>query len=199
MELDQQVIDLFHSSIDTTMRSLDGLTPQISAAGSLLAQCLLAGNKILCAGTGNSSALSQIFVANLVNRFDYERPNLPALNLSTDPATLTAITSDSGFNEIFAHPLRALGQPGDTLVIIAHGEGTGTTVQAIQAAHEKELRVVALCDQTHDDFTALLYPEDVLIAIPGENRARVIEVHLQIINYLSELIDQQLFGSHLSS
>ena len=199
MDLNQQVIDLFHSSIDTTMRSLDELSPQISTAGALLVQCLLNEKKILCAGKGRSAALSQILSSNLLNRFDYERPNLPAINLNTDPVAMTAIISDSGFKEIFAHPIRALGEAGDTLFIVANGKGTGTTIQAIKAAHDRDINVIALSGQSNTDFSALLYPEDVLIAIPSDNRARVAEVHLQIINYLSELIDQQLFGSHLIS
>ena len=196
MNLDQQVIELFHSSIDTTMRTLDEQASRVSDCGMLMAQCLLNENKILCCGEGISAALSQIFCAHLLNRFDYERPGLPALNLSSDSTTLTAITSDSGFKDIFAKQIRALGQAGDLLFIIANSDSSGTTLQAIKAAHDREIAVICLGGEASNDFSALLQPTDIELSIPSDNRARVAETQLQVINYLSELIDHQLFGSH---
>ncbi|WP_101757590.1 SIS domain-containing protein [Oceanicoccus sp. KOV_DT_Chl] len=196
MDLDQQVIELFHSSIDTTMRTLDEQAARVTDCGTLLAQCLLSENKILCCGEGISGALAQVFCSHLLNRFDYERPGLPAINLSADATTLMSLSSDSHFKDIFAHQIRALGQRSDLLLIITNSDASGTSLEAIKAAHDREMIVLCLSDQSSNDFSALLQPEDIELCVPSSNRARVAEVHLKIINYLSELIDLQLFGSH---
>lgn len=196
MDLDQHVIELFHSSIDTTMRTLDEQAPRVSHAGQLMAQCLLSEKKILCCGEGISGALTQVFSAQLLNRFHYERPGLPAVNLSADATTLSALTGDYGFNNIFSNQIRALGQGDDMLLIIANNTASSTVLQAIKAAHDRDMVVVCISDDLGNDFSALLRPEDIEISIPSSNRARVAETQLQLINYLCELIDQQLFGSH---
>ncbi|WP_339339925.1 SIS domain-containing protein [uncultured Oceanicoccus sp.] len=196
MDLDQQVIEFFHSSIDTTMRTLDEQAARVSDCAMLMAQCLLSEHKILCCGEATNGALAQIFSAYLLNRYDYERPGLPAINLSSDATTITALSADGNFKDIFANQVRALGQPGDILFIIAAASDSGTTLEAIKAAHDKDMIVVCLSHQQSNDFKALLQPEDIELPIPSDNKARVMESHLQIINYLSELIDQQLFGSH---
>ena len=196
MDLDQHVIELFHSSIDTTMRTLDEQAAKVSDCGSLLAQCLLSENKILCAGEGISGALTQVFSSHLLNRFDYERPGLPAINLSADATTLMSLSGDSHFKDIFAHQIRALGQPGDLLLLVSNNGSSGTSLEAIKAAHDREMRVICLSGQSSNEFTALLQPEDIELNVPSANRARISEAHLKIINYLSELIDLQLFGSH---
>lgn len=196
MDLDQHVIELFHSSIDVTMRTLDEQSARVSHCGLLMAECLLNEKKILCCGEGICAALSHVFCSHLLNRFDYERPALPAINLTADTTTLTALTSDYGFNNIFSNQVRALGQEGDLLLIIANNNTSGTILQAIKAAHDREMLVVCLSDELSNDFSALLQPQDMEITIPSDNRARVAEVQLQLINYFSEIIDQQLFGSH---
>lgn len=196
MELDQYVIDLFHHSIDTTMQSLDTLAPRIGDCGMLLVQCLLSENKILCCGEGQSGALAQIFASNLINRFDYERPSLPAIALNADATLITAVTGDSTFNDVFATQIRALGQPGDLLLVISNGSGSGTTLQAIQAAHDREMIVISISNQDNSDIRALMLPEDIELCIPSTKRARVAEAQLLSINCLCDLIDQQLFGSH---
>jgi D-sedoheptulose 7-phosphate isomerase len=195
MDLEQRVVELIHSSIDTTMQSMDSLVPRVANCAELIVQCLLSENKILCCGEGQSGAISQVFSSNLLNRFNYERPSLPALSLSADPAAITAITGDGNFNEIFSKQVRALGQSGDCLLVIANGSGSGTTLQAIQAAHDREMTVIAISDRDSSDIASLLTSEDIELLIPGPNRARVIEVQLLIINCLCDLIDQQLFGS----
>jgi D-sedoheptulose 7-phosphate isomerase len=196
MDLDQHIIELFHSSIDTSMRTLDEQSGRVSHCGQLMAQCLLSEKKILCGGEGISGALAQIFCSHMLNRFDYERPSLPVINLSVDATTLTALTSDYGFNNIFSNQIRALGQEGDLLFIIANNTSSTTVLQAIKAAQEREMVVICLSDELNNDFSAILTPEDIEITIPSTNRARISETQLQLINYLSELIDQQLFGSH---
>ncbi len=196
MDLDQHVIELFHSSIDTTMRTLDEQSARVSDCAMLMVQCLLSENKILCCGEATNGALAQVFSAHLLNRFDYERPSLPAINLSSDATTITALSADGNFKNIFGSQIRALGQAGDILFIISNANDSGTTLEAIKAAHDREMVVICLSHQQSSDIKALLQPEDIELPIPSDNNARVMESHLQIINYLSELIDQQLFGSH---
>lgn len=196
MDPDQYIVELFHSSIDTTMRSMDTLAAPVSHCGQLLVQCLLSENKILCAGEGISAALAHIFAAQLLNRFNYERPGLPAINLSADSATLTAIASDNGFKDIYAHQIRAIGQAGDLLFLIASDRSAGSSLAAVKAAHDREMTVILLSPQESSEASALLQTDDIEICVPSDSRARVTEVQLQLINYLSDFIDQQLFGSH---
>ena len=196
MDSNQLVIDLFHSSIDVTMRTLDEQATRVSECGSMMVRCLLNEHKILCCGEGISGAITQVFCTHLLNRFDYERPGLPAFNLSADATTVTALTGDSGFKDIFAHQIRALGQSGDLLFVISNGDNSGTTLEAIKAAHDWDMPVICLSNQLSNDFSALLQPEDIELQVPSSSKARIIETQLQIVNYLSELIDQHLFGSH---
>lgn len=193
MDLSDKVVSIIHNSIDSTMQSMDAMVPQVAKASELLVRCLLSEQKIICCGEGQSGALSQIFTANLLNRFDHERPSLPAISLSADAATITAICGDATFNEIFSRQIRAVGQPGDVLVIISNGSGSGTTLQAVQAAHDREMLVVALCDRENTDISSLLGPEDMDLIIPHANRARIAEIQLLTLNCLCDLIDQQLF------
>ena len=195
MDLYQHVTELFHGNIDVTMRSMDELPAVIGDCGELLTQCLLSEQKILCCGEASSGALAQIFASNLLNRYNYERPSLPAIALSADATTITAITSDGPFSEVFAKQIRALGQPGDILLLISNTAPSGTTLQAIQAAHDREMLVISVgCGNQHDS-SALLLPEDIEICIPTDNRARASEAQLLIINCLCDLIDTQLFGT----
>jgi len=205
MDLDQRCIwhasiasiDLFHSSIDTTMQSLEDMAPLIAQCSELMVQALLSENKILCCGEGQSGALAQVFASNLINRFNYERPGLPAIALCTDSTTLTAVTGDGTFNEVFAKPVRAIGQPGDLLLVISNTNGSGTTIQAIQAAHDREMIVISLSNRDNGDISSLLLPEDMELPVPSANRARVAETQLLALNCMCELIDQQLFGTQV--
>lgn len=196
MELDEYVIELFSSHIDITMQSMDQLTPRISDAATLLVQRLLEERKILTVGAGQCASIADIFCANLLSRYDYERPGLPAINLSADAAVISALASDNGFKEAYSKQIRALGQAGDILLVVANNGGSRAAIQAIKAAHDRDLTVISISNQDNRDIAALMQPEDIDIVIPCVNRARILETQLLIINCLSDLIDQQLFGSH---
>lgn len=193
MDFYQQVIDSFHNNIDITMQSLDELAEPIFQAGELLVQCLLNEGKIICCGEGQSGALAQIFVSNLLNRFDYERPGLPAINLTSDATTLIAIATDGSLSDIYAKQIRTLGQPGDILVVVANGTSSAI-LQSIQAAHDREMLVIGLSRQSHSDINSLMTHEDIDLQVPSDRRARVAEIQLLILNTICELIDIQLFG-----
>lgn len=185
--------ELIHGSIETVMQVLEMLPSDIEAAADTISQCLLNENKVLCCGTGQSAALSQLFASNLLNRFQYERPSLPAINLSADATTLTAIAGDNAFQDVFASQIRALGQPGDVLLLISHNN-SNSLLQAIQSAHDREMTVIALISQSDQDVTALMLPDDLELRAPTDNRPRVAEAHLLISNCICALIDQHLFG-----
>jgi D-sedoheptulose 7-phosphate isomerase len=192
---EQTINQLFQGSIDTTMQANQELTPLIAHCSELLVQCLLSEHKILCCGEASNAALAQIFTSHLLNRFDYERPGLPAISLSSDATTLSALCSDNSFNEVFSKQIRALGQSGDILLVLSNSDRPGTTVQAIQAAHDREMIVVSISDSDSQDISSLMLPEDIALIIPSNKRPRVAETQLLIIHCLCALIDQQLFGT----
>ena len=184
MDLTEQVIDRFHHHIDSTMQAIETLAPAIADASEVLVQALLSDGKILCCGEGASGLLGQYFASALLNRFQRERPSLPAIALGSDAAAMTAIAVDASFNEIFAKQIRALAQPQDVLVLISHGTGSGTALQTIQSAHDRDMRVIVLCTEHNGDIQALLSPDDLELRIPSEQRARFLETALLTLNSL---------------
>lgn len=197
MDFTERVIDHFHQHIDCTMQAIEGLAPAIAEASTVLVNSLLSEGKVLCCGEGGSGLLAQQFVNALLNRFQCERPGLPAIALSADAAALSAIAADNSFNEIFARQIRALALPQDALLLISHGTGSGTALQTIQAAHDRGIQVIVLCAEQNNDIQALLSAEDIELRIPGEQRARFLEIALLSLHSLCELIELQLFGSEV--
>lgn len=192
--MDQRVITLFHESIEAKMQAGEELAPLIVQASELIVHALLSEKKILTCGNGISAAQAQIFTACLVNRFEQERPSLPALNLGADFTTQTAIGSDYSFNDIYAKQIRALGQAGDILLLLTSSGKASNLLQAISAAHDKEMYVIALTAGDGGDVAALLDQGDIELRIPTEAKPRIHEVHLLSLFCLCDLIDQQLFG-----
>lgn len=194
--MDQRVITLFHESIEAKMQAGENLAPLIASASHTIVHALLNENKVLTCGNGISAAQAQIFTASLVNRFEQERPSLPSLNLGGDITTLTAIASEYSFNDIYAKQIRALGQPGDVLLLLTTGGSSSNLLQAISAAHDKEMQVIALTGRDGGDVPALLDVNDLELRVPLGSLPRIHEVHLLTLFCLCDLIDQQLFGSH---
>lgn len=197
MELTEHVIDIFHRHIDNTMQAIEPITPNIAIASEILVSTLLNDGKILCCGEGPSGLFSQHFANALLNRFQRERPGLPAIALNGDAAMLTAIATDASFNEIFAKQIRALAQPQDALVLISHGTGSGTALQTIQSAHDRGLRVIVICSEEDSDIRALLASEDIELHIEHAQRGQFLEIALLVLHSLCELIELQLFGSEV--
>lgn len=195
MQSEQYINQLFQNNLETNMQAQQELAPLIAHCSELLVQCLLSEHKILCCGEASNAALAQIFTSHLLNRFDYERPGLPAICLSSDVTTLSALCSDNTFNEVFSKQIRALGQSGDILLVLSNGSSAGTTVRAIQAAHDREMIVVSISDRDSQDISSLMLPEDIEFIIPSNDRPRVAETQLLITHCLCALIDRQLFGS----
>lgn len=197
MELEQRITDLFDSNIEVALKCREDLPNYIAHAGELLVHCLLSDKKILSCGNGGSAFSAQHFVSRMLNRFERERPALPAIALSSDSTTITAIANDYSFNEIFSKPIRALGQEGDILLAISTSGTSANTVQAVQAAHDRNMRVVALTARDGGDVTRLLHQDDIEVRVPTQSAARAQELHLLIIHTLCDLIDRQIFGADI--
>lgn len=193
MDYSEQVIDLFHRHIESCMHTMEALGEDIAKASGCLVECMLQEHKIICCGEGNSRLIAHHLATNLLNSFQHERPALPAMILSSDAAT--AIAADSSYNDIYANQIRALGQSGDCLVLCFNGSGSTATLRAIQAAHERNMRVISLCNLKGGDAGALLSPDDIELTFPVEDRARAIEMQLVAVHSICELIDTQLFGT----
>lgn len=189
--MDDRVRRHFEDSIATKQAAID-LAPVITAAAGLMTRSLLEDGKILSCGNGGSAADAQHFSSELLNRFELERPGLPAMALTTDSSTITSIANDYAFVEVFAKQVRALGQPADALLAISTSGNSENVVRAIHAAHERGLRVVALTGRDGGAVADALGPEDIEIRVPAERTCRIQEVHLLVIHCLCDLIDAEL-------
>jgi D-sedoheptulose 7-phosphate isomerase len=189
--MDERVRRHFEESI-ATKRAAIVLAPAITAAAAMMTRCLLEDGKILSCGNGGSAADAQHFSSELLNRFELERPGLPAFALTTDSSTLTSIANDYAFVEVFAKQVRALGQPADVLLAISTSGNSENVARAIHAAHERGLRVVALTGRDGGAIASLLGDGDIEIRVPAERTARIQEVHLLVIHCLCDLIDAEL-------
>jgi D-sedoheptulose 7-phosphate isomerase len=194
MDLHHRVAQHFAESIETKMRSAESMGPSIHRAAETMLECLLAGGKILSCGNGGSAGDAQHFSAELLNRFEKERPGLPAIAISTDTSTLTAIANDYDFNEIFSKQVSALGNAGDVLLAISTSGNSKNVLAAIEAAHERGMKVVAMTGRDGGTIAVALGADDTEIRVPSERTARIQEVHLVVIHCLCDLIDTHLFG-----
>ena len=185
----------FAESISVKEAAAARLVEPIAAAGLLMGRSLQSDGKILSCGNGGSAADSQHFSSELLNRFERERPGLPAVALTTDSSTLTSIANDYAYEDIFAKQVRALGRTGDVLLAISTSGNSENVNRAIVAAHERGMRVVALSGRDGGALAPLLTADDVEIRVPAERTARIQEVHLVAIHCLCDLIDEFLFGS----
>lgn len=189
-----RVRDHFAQSIATKQAAVEQLAEHIVAAGQLLSDALLDDGKILSCGNGGSAADSQHFSSELLNRFEMERPGLPAIALTTDSSTLTSISNDYAYEEIFSKQVRALGKSQDILLGISTSGNSENVIRAIAAAHERGMRVVALTGCDGGRMAASFESGDVEIRIPATRTARIQEVHLVVIHCLCDLIDTTLLG-----
>ncbi|ABD82404.1 D-sedoheptulose-7-phosphate isomerase [Saccharophagus degradans] len=190
----QRVYSLFQQSVEAKMQVGEELAPLINQAGDILVESLIHEGKILICGNGVSAALAQIFSSSLIDRFEKERPSLPAIWLGSNIATYTAITADYNQSEVYAKPVRALGQEGDILVVISSSGNSANLVQAISAAHDRGMNVIALTGRDGGDISSLLDVNDIELRADLNSRGRIHEVHMLTIFCLCDLIDHRLFG-----
>ncbi len=190
-----RVRDHFAESIATKQIAAEQLAESIVAAGHLMSDALLDDGKILCCGNGGSAADSQHFSSELLNRFEMERPGLPAIALTTDTSTLTSISNDYAYEEIFSKQVRALGRTQDVLMGISTSGNSENVIRAVAAAHERGMNVVALTGRDGGRMADDLVDGDVEIRVPATRTARIQEVHLVVIHCLCDLIDTALLGA----
>ncbi|MDD1782250.1 phosphoheptose isomerase [Enterovibrio sp. ZSDZ35] len=186
----------FTESIQTQIAAAEALPEQISKAAMVMVQCLLNGNKILCCGNGGSAANAQHFASCLLNRFETERPSLPALALTADTVTLTAVANDYHHDEVFSKQVRAFGQGGDVLLALSTSGNSKDIIKAMEAAVTRDMTIVAFTGKDGGEMAGLLGEQDVEIRIPSQRTARIQEVHLITLHTLCDLIDQYLFPTH---
>jgi D-sedoheptulose 7-phosphate isomerase len=190
----ERIQQQFRDSAAVKLEALETLAVPIAAAVDALFGALANGSKILVCGNGGSAAGAQHFAAQLIGRFERERPGLPAIALTTDSSILTAIGNDYAFEEIFSKQVRALGQAGDALLAISTSGNSVNVLAAIQEAHEREMIVIALTGKGGGVIAEVLAETDIHICVPSERAARVQEVQLLTIHCLCDGIDAMLLG-----
>lgn len=194
----QRILGHFNESAELKRTAAEVLAEPISTAADLMFSVLAQGNKILACGNGGSAADCQHFAAELVGRFEQERLPLPAMALTTDTSILTAVGNDYSYQDIFTKQIQAFGQPGDLLLAISTSGNSSNVVAAIEAAHEREMNVVALTGKGGGNIGKMLSDSDVHICVPHERTARIQEVHLLVIHCLCDGIDAALFGEDVN-
>ena len=194
IDYEKRIREHFAESARLKVDASETLAPHIARAARLFTDCLLADGKILACGNGGSAADAQHFAAELVGRFERERPELPAIALTTDTSILTAVANDYSFDQVFAKQVRALGARGDVLLAISTSGNSGNVVAAIEAARSREMHVVALTGKGGGRIGELLAATDVHLCVPHARTARIQEVHLLMIHCLCDAIDATLLG-----
>ncbi len=184
----------FSDSIQTKINSADAILNIIAEASEEVVQALLEGHKILVCGNGGSACEAMHFSSQMLNRFRQERPPLPAIALTCDLPAITSIANDYHFSDVFAKQIRALGQPGDVLLAITTSGNSTNIVNAIKAAHDKHMNVIALSGFEGGKLSDHLHEKDIEVRVPAFDVARIQETHLLIIHCICDIVEFRLFG-----
>ncbi len=193
--LESRIRQQFEESAQLKLRAAELLAEPVAQAIGAISNALSNGAKILACGNGGSAADAQHFSAELVGRFERERPELAAVALTTDSSILTAVGNDYGFEQVFARQVRALGQPGDVLLAITTSGSSPNVIEAVRAAQERDMLVVALSGKGGGKLSALLSDVDVHLCVPHDRTARIQEVHLLLLHCICDGVDWTLMGN----
>jgi len=194
MDMTAHLRQHFVEGIELRQRMAETMPATIAKAGAALAEALKAGRKALACGNGGSAADSQHFAAEIVGRFERERPGMPAIALTVDTSALTAIANDYDFDRVFSRQVEALGQPGDVLLGISTSGNSRNVVEAMRAAHDKNMVVIALTGRDGGAMAKMLRPTDHHLNVAHPRTMRVQEIHLLVIHCLCEVVDNVIFG-----
>ena len=190
--LQNRVAEHFAQSIEAKQQAAEVLSAPTAQAAEIMLQCLMNDGKILACGNGGSAADAQHFAAEMTGRFEKERMELAAVALTTDISALTAIGNDYGFDHVFSKQVRALGRPGDVLIGISTSGNSANIITAIEAAHERDMQVIAFTGRDGGKIAAMLKDNDILLNVPHPRTARIQEVHILLIHALCDCIDTML-------
>lgn len=193
MSLQNRIINQFTDSIQTKQDALAELCELIELASQRMVETLLNDRKILSCGNGRSASCAQLLASALLDQFERDRPSLPAIALTMNTTTLTAISNDYSYEEVFSKPIRSLGQSGDILVTYTDGNHSANIAKALNIAHSKDISIIALTGEKSEAVAALLTERDLEIRVPSSSAIRTHEVHVLITHCLCDLIDHQLF------
>ena len=194
MDLTKRINQHFADSAQLKMQAAKLLAEPLQRAAERMAQSLMKQGKILACGNGGSAADAQHFSAELLNRFEMERPPLAAIALTTDSSTLTSIANDYHYDDVFAKQVRALGQRDDLLLAISTSGNSRNVIAAIHAAHERQMGVIALTGKNGGTMGQILGQDDIHVCIPHANTARIQEVHILCLHCMCDGIDCLLAG-----
>jgi D-sedoheptulose 7-phosphate isomerase len=194
MDLTERINQHFAESAKVKTEAVKVLAEPLRRAAERMVQCLMNEGKILACGNGGSAADAQHFAAELLNRFEMERPGLAAIALTTDSSTLTSIANDYDYDQVFSKQVRALGQPNDLLLAISTSGNSRNVVEALQAAHDRQMGVIALTGKNGGVMGELLAAADIHLCVPHANTARIQEVHILCLHCLCDAIDCMLLG-----
>ena len=194
MDLAAKLTAHFEDNMAATQRSMQVLSAPLLRAIDLCFGCVTNNAKMLACGNGGSAADAQHFIAELVGRFERDRLPLAGVALNTDTSILTAVGNDYGFDQVFARQIMALGQPGDVLVAISTSGNSINVQLAIEAAHAREMKVIALTGKGGGTIGNLLLPSDIHLCVPHERTMRIQEVHILLLHLLCDGIDTLLLG-----
>lgn len=192
----ERIKNNFTESIQTKIAAADALPDKIAKAGQLMVKTLLNGGKILTCGNGGSAGDAQHFSSEMLNRYERERPPLPAIALTTDTGTITSISNDYDFTQIFSKQVKALGQSNDILLAFSTSGNSKNIIEAMHAALAKDMFIITCTGKDGGEMAGLISENDVEIRVPSNSTARIQEVHLLVIHSLCDLIDNQLFGEN---
>lgn len=193
---DERILAHFNNSIETKQKARDVLAGPVLEAAQLMVSTLRNGGKILTCGNGGSAGDAQHFSSELLNRYEMERPPLAAVALTTDTGTLTAISNDYSYSEVFSKQLKALGNAGDILLAFSTSGNSGNVIEAMKVAHDKDMRIIAMTGKDGGKMAPLMGDNDIELRVPASVTARIQEVHLVLIHCLCDLIDQFMFGEY---
>ena len=196
MSLIARISRHFEESARLKLAAIETLATPVAQAIEVIVAALAADHKIMACGNGGSAGDAQHLAAELIGRFERERPELAALALTTDTSILTAIANDYDFDQVFSRQVRGLGQAGDVLVAISTSGNSANIIAAIEAAHDRDIRVVALTGKGGGRIATMLSEADVHLCVPADRTARIQEVHLLIIHCLCDGIDAVLLGDN---
>lgn len=195
MDLTTRIHQQFADSAHLKLEAMETLSAPIAQAAERMVACLMNERKIMACGNGGSAADAQHFSSELLNRFERERPGLAAMALTTDSSTLTSIANDYAYEQVFSKQVRALGQPGDLLLAITTSGNSRNVLEAVHAAHEREVGVIALTGNGGGQMAEILTADDLHICVPSSITARIQEVHLLTLHCLCDAIDYLLLGA----